>query len=118
MAKSILLHVLCTNVVTHSGSYGKTLRSIVFTDPAISNPELYNYIWVTSVGTEFKVGQYYDIYADYDATKRVLKRVNLLKTYKQSEQPDSDVDDTKKSRPPVDVFDLIYNIDDTPLTYD
>ena len=86
MAKAkTLTHILCTNIITHSGSYGKTLRSIVFTDPAISNPELYNYIWVTSVGTEFKVGQYYDIYADYDATKRVLKRVNLLKTYKQSD---------------------------------
>ena len=115
MAKSILPHVLCTNIVSHSGSYGKTLRSIVFTDPAVSNPESYNFIWVTSVGTEFKMGQYYDISAEYDATTRVLKRVSLLKTYKQSEQPDSDAGNNKT---PVDVFDLIYNIDDTHLTSD
>ena len=117
MAKAkTLTHVLCTNVVTHSGSYGKTLRSIVFTDPAVSNPELYNFIWVTSVGTEFAEGQYYDISAEYEATRRVLKRVKLLKTYEKSEQPDSDADDNNKS--PVDVFDLIYNIDDTHLTSD
>ena len=116
MAKAkTLAHILCTNVVTHSGSYGKTLRSIVFTDPAVSNPELYNYIWITSVGTEFAEGKYYDISAEYEATRRVLKRVKLLKTYEKSEQPDSDAGDNKT---PVDVFDLIYNIDDTHLTSD
>ena len=115
MAKvKTLTHVLCTNIITHSGSYGKTLRSIVFTDPAVSNPELYNFIWVTSVGTEFAEGKYYDISAEYEATGRVLKRVKLLKTYEKSEQPDSDADGNNK--PPVDVFDLIYNINDTHLT--
>ena len=114
MAKAkTLTHVLCTNIITHSGSYGKTLRSIVFTDPAVSNPELYNFIWVTSVGTEFAEGKYYDISAEYETTRRVLKRVKLLKTYEKSEQPDSDAGDNKT---PVDVFDLIYNIDDTHLT--
>ena len=117
MAKSkTLTHVLCTNIVSCGGSYGKTLTSIVFTDPAVSNPELYNFIWVTSVGTEFAEGKYYDISAEYEATRRVLKRVKLLKTYEKSEQPDSDADDNNKS--PVDVFDLIYNIDDTHLTSD
>lgn len=116
MAKAkTLTHVLCTNIISHSGSYGKTFRSIVFTDPAVSNPELYNYIWVTSVGTEFAEGKYYDISAEYEATKRVLKRVKLLKTYEKSEQPNSDAGDNKT---PVDVFDLIYNIDDTHLTSD
>ena len=115
MAKAkTLTHVLCTNIITHSGSYGKTLRSIVFTDPAVSNPELYNYIWITSVGTEFAEGKYYDISAEYEATRRVLKRVKLLKTYEKSEQPDSDA--VGRPTTPVDVFDLIYNIDDTHLT--
>ena len=114
MAKSkTLTHVLCTNIVSCGGSYGKTLTSIVFTDPAVSNPELYNFIWVTSVRTDFEIGQYYDISAEYEATSRILKRVKLLKTYEKSEQPDSDAGDNKT---PIDVFDLIYNIDDTHLT--
>lgn len=81
LCRKVFKNLLCTNNVINTGSYGKTMRSIVFTNT--STPGI-NYIWITTAGQEFEEGQYYDISADCDSRK-ILKRVKILKQVK-SEQ--------------------------------
>lgn len=106
--------MLCAHNVASTGSYGKTMRSIVFMD---SDGD--TYIWITTAGQEFEEGQFYDITAKCN-TRKILSYVKILKDYsipdqdgKESEQPDR--------KDPIDVFDLIFSTDstdDTPLTND
>lgn len=100
LCRPVMKNLLCTNSVTHTGSYGKTMRSIVFTD--VSTPGM-NYIWITTAGEEYAEGQFYDITAECDG-RGILKRVRLIKDYTKSEQPD-----VSKHSNPVDVFDLIFD---------
>lgn len=107
--------LLCTNNVSFSGYAGSGMRAVVFTNTKVPGE---NYIWITTAGSEFEEGQFYDITAECDA-RGVLKRVKVnnkphLKVdideeviaswnaQVKSEQPDH------SDAHPVDVFDLIY----------
>lgn len=123
LCKKVFKDLLCTNNVSFSGYRGKTMRSVVFTNPKIPGE---NYIWITSVGSEFVEGQYYNITAGCN-DRRILTRVkeieppvkshlkidtdeeviNSWNDQIKSEQPDH----SSESKNPVDVFDLIYGTD-------
>ena len=97
--------MMCAHNVASTGSYGKTQRSVVFTNPTAA---LESYIWITTAGQEYAEGQIYDISAECDV-RGILKRVNMLKNYAspaegESEQPDP------KIKTPTDVFDLIFDL--------
>lgn len=102
LCRPVMENLLCTNNVIHTGGYGRTMRSVVFTDT--STPGL-NYIWITTAGQEFVEGQFYDITAECDG-RGILKRVRIFKDHSKSksEQPDHITIKT-----PVDIFDLIFD---------
>lgn len=105
LCKPVMKNLLCTNNVTHTGNYGKTMRSVVFTDP--STPGM-NYIWITTAGQEFVEGQFYDITAECDG-RGILKRVKIFKDHSRtrSEQPgpESGYEITIKHKP--DALDVL-----------
>lgn len=119
LCKRVFKDVVCTNNVSFSGYGGKTMRSIVFTDPKVPG---INYIWITSAGSEFVEGQFYNITAQCD-TRKILKRVKEIEPPVKSHlkvdideeviaswnaQVKSEQPDPKDKNSPVDVFDLIY----------
>lgn len=100
--------LLCAHNVTFSGYYGKTMRSIVFMDE-----DGETYIWVTGseTGVKFIEGQFYNISAKCNE-RRILNWVKIIETgnksYPSGEKPKSEQPDHS----PVDVFNLIYGVDD------
>lgn len=98
--------LLCSHNVTHTGTYGKTMRSVVF----IETDSLMTYIWITSAGQEFHEGEYYDIKAKCN-DRRILTYVKLERDYSKT-IPEDHMESEQPDHTPVDVFDLIYGLDD------
>lgn len=109
-------HMKCIHVVQHPGSYSYVKQEqqiVVFMDDFY-----HTYIWIGAPIQKFKIGHYYDIRAFCDENG-VLKFMRVLKDYNAetpAETESEQLDDKNKS--PVDVFDLIFNTDDTHLTND
>lgn len=106
LCKPVMKNLLCTNNVTHSGGYyGKTARTVVFTDTR--TPGM-NYIWITTAGQEYVEGQFYDITAECDG-RGILKQVRMIKDYTKTPSKSEQPDEPRNPKKIVDVFDLIFD---------